>query len=63
MRMKRRYKKVILWIVVTIEFAMMFAVIVLRWSKPSRLGSGLPRPGISSIRDADAGRQTPQDRW
>jgi hypothetical protein len=60
--MKRRYKKAIWWIVITIEFAMMFAVIVVRWTKPSRFGSGLRRPGVSSIRDADAGRQIPQDR-
>lgn len=62
-KMKRRYKKAIWWIVSTIEIAMMFAVIIVRWSKSSRFGPGLRRPGVSSIRDADAGRQSPQDRW
>jgi hypothetical protein len=61
--MKRRYKKAIWWIVITIEIAMMSAVIIVRWSKSSRLGGGLRRPGVSSIRDADVGRQSLQDRW
>ena len=61
-KMKQRYKKAIWWIVVTIEFALVFAVIVVRWSKSIRFGSGLRRPGVGSIRDTDAGRQISQDR-
>ena len=61
-KMKRRYKIAIWWIVIAIEFAMIFAVIMVRWSKSTRFGLGLRRTSVSSIRDADAGRQRPEDR-
>ena len=60
--MKRRYKKAIWWIVITIEFAMVFAVIVVRWSKSIRLSPGLRRTVVGSIRGADTSRKIPQDR-
>jgi len=60
--MKRRYKKAIWWIVITIEFAMVFAVIVLRWSKSTRFSPGLRRTVVGSIRGADTSRKIPQDR-
>jgi hypothetical protein len=53
--MKRHYKKAIFWIVVTIECALVFSVIVMRWSKSARFGPGFRRPVVASIRDADGG--------
>jgi len=60
--MKRRYKKAIWWIVITIEFAMVFAVIVVRWSKSTRFSPGLRRTVVGSIRAADVSRSIPQKR-